>query len=303
MENDELAANPADEVVTLPNPHATAEPETEAAPETNDDLDALTREALGESPDEAKPEYVEVEIDGKRYKVLSADGEPVDPELKFGALRDADYRKKTMTLAEERKALQQEREAYQARVNLEGEAALRARNLTAVDAEIRELSQVNIDDLRAAGWTEEQIVEASENLRALAAQRDELARQVQHDAQRFSEMERAEFTQAREKAIRQAALEDKALTPERIEQLERFAIENGVPEQDARTITDPTVYKMLHLADIGKKFVERQRKAANMKAAAAGTPAKTLGGIQAGGKDPASMSMEEYMQWRAAGNG
>lgn len=301
MDIEETAATPADEPVTLAQPQDTGAQEPEAESSDND-LDALAKEALGETAG-AKPEFIEVEIDGKTYKVQTVDGDPVDPELKFGALRDADYRKKTMTLAEERKALEQERETYQARANLQGEAALRARNLAAADAEIRELSNIDINDLRAAGWDENQIQEASNNLRELAAQRDALSRQVQTDAQRFNELERAEFTRLRENAVRQAGLEDKALTPERVSQLETFAMENGVSEQDARTITDPTVYKILHLADVGKKFIERQRSAATMRAAAAGSPANTLGGVQTGSKDPNNMNMSEYAAWRKAGNG
>ena len=131
MDN-EPAANPADAgVVTLPE--ATTEAQAEAntpAGGEGDDLEALTKEALGET--DATPEFVEIEVEGRKYKVASADDQPLDPDVKPGILRDADYRKKTMTLSEERKVLQQEREAHQARANLEGAAALKAQNLAAL---------------------------------------------------------------------------------------------------------------------------------------------------------------------------
>lgn len=292
MDN-EPAANPADAaVVTLPE--ATTPASTEAntpAGGEGDDFEALAKEALGEA--EATPEFVEIEVDGRKYKVASADDQPLDPDVKPGILRDADYRKKTMTLSEERKALQQEREAHQARANLEGEAALKAQNLAALDAEIREMSQVPIAALKQQGWTDDQIRQAQDELQHKARQRDDLLRQVDADVAKLREAEETGFRQEREKARAEAQLANKALTPERIDKLEQFAIEHGVSEQDARSITDPVAYKLLHLAEIGKQFIERQTRAAQLKAAAQGAPATTLGGKSAGGKAPEQMDPAE----------
>lgn len=290
MDN-EPAANPADAgVVTLPDVGETIPAQTEAntpAGGEGDDLDKLTKEALGET--DATPEFVEIEIDGRKYKVASADDQPLDPDVKPGILRDADYRKKTMTLSEERKALQQEREAYTARANLEGEAALRAQNLAAIDAEIREYSQISIAALKQQGWTDDQIRQAQDELKQRAQQRADLARQVDSDVAKLREAHETEFRNARDKARAEAQLANKALTPERIEKLEQFAIGEGIGEQDVRAITDPVAYKLLHLAEIGKQFIERQTRAAQLKAAAQGAPATTLGGKAAGGKSPEEM--------------
>lgn len=293
MDN-EPAANPADGVVTLADPLETAAAQTEAntpAGGEGDDLEALTKEALGET--DATPEFVEIEVDGRKYKVASADDQPLDPDVKPGILRDADYRKKTMTLSEERKALQTEREAYTARANLEGEAALRAQNLAALDAEIREYSQISIAALKQQGWTDDQIRQAQTELQQRAQQRADLARQVDSDVAKLREVDETQFRTMREKARAEAQLANKALTPERIEKLEAFAIGEGVGEQDAKSITDPVAYKLLHLAEIGKQFIERQTRAAQLKAAAQGAPATTLGGKSAGGKSPEEMGPDE----------
>lgn len=292
MDN-EPAANPADAGVVTPETETTpasTEANTPAGGE-GDDLDALTKAALGET--DATPEFVEIEVDGRKYKVASADDQPLDPDVKPGILRDADYRKKTMTLSEEKKAFQQEREAMQARANLEGEAALRARNLAALDAEIRELSQIPIASLKQQGWTDDQIRQAREELTQQARQRAELARQVEGDVAKLREADEGQFREAREKARKEAQLVNKALTPERIEKLEAFAVAEGIGEEDARTITDPVAYKLLHLAEIGKQFIERQTRAAQLKAAAQGAPATTLGGKAAGGMAPEQMGPDE----------
>ena len=294
MDN-EPAANPADAgVVTLADPAETTPASTEAntpAGGEGDDLEALTKEALGETG--ATPEFVEIEVDGRKYKVASADDQPLDPDVKPGIMRDADYRKKTMSLSEERKAVQQEREAFQARANLEGQAALRAQSLAALDAEIRELSQIPIATLKQQGWTDDQIGQAQAELQQRARQRADLARQVDSDVAKLRESDETQFREARDKAIKDAQLVNKALTPERIEKLEQFAIAEGIGEDDARTITDPVAYKLLHLAEIGKQFIERQTRAEQLKAAAQGAPATTLGGKAAGGKSPEEMDPGE----------
>lgn len=295
MENEETAANPADEVVTLADARETGLAEQEAnapAEGESDDLEALAKEALGET-ETANPEFIEIEIDGKKLKVMTADGTPVDPDIKFGALRDADYRKKTMALSNDQKAVQQERAALQALANLQGDAAMRAADLKALDAKIRSVGSVQIADLQAQGWSDEEIQEAQYNLQQLAQQRADLTRQVSADVQNLSAYETQVIQREREVARQKAQLEDKALTPERIDYLEEFARNSGFDPNEVNRISTPLEYKMLHLADIGQKFLERQSRSGAMRAAAAGSPAKTLGGVKAGGASPDQMSPAE----------
>lgn len=309
MLENETAANPADgSLVThteLAPVDSNPAPQTEAtapAEGADDSLEQLAKEALGET--DAKPEYVEIELDGRKYKVLAADDQPVDPDLKFGALRDADYRKKTMTLAEERKALEQERVAYQQRANLEGQAAVMATQLTALETQINQYANISIDHLRQQGWTDQQIAQAQAELADMVAQRDGLSRQVNDQLERFRQMDTESVTKARADAIANAHLADKALTPERCQQLETFAVEGlGLSADDVATITDAKAYKVLHLANIGQQFIERQRAAGQMSRAAAGKPATNVGGTAKPGGNPEDMSPAEYIAWRNAGNG
>lgn len=309
MLENETAANSADgSLVThteLAPVDSNTAPQTEAtapAEGANDSLEQLTKEALGET--DANPEFVEIELDGRKYKVLAADDQPVDPDLKFGALRDADYRKKTMTLAEERKALEQERVAFQQRANLEGQAAAMATQLTALEAQINQYANISIDHLRQQGWTDQQIAQAQAELADMVAQRDGLSRQVTDQLERLRQADAESVTKARADAIANAFQVDKALTPERCQQLETFAVEGlGLSADDVATITDAKAYRVLHLADIGQKFIERQRAAGTMSRAAAGKPATNVGGTAKPGGNPEDMSPAEYIAWRNAGNG
>ena len=90
---DEQAANPADEPIDVVEA-APVEANTPAeGDDVADDFDDLIKEGLG---DDSTPEELEVEFEGKTYKV--------SPEIKDALLRQADYTKKTMEVAEQRKA-------------------------------------------------------------------------------------------------------------------------------------------------------------------------------------------------------
>lgn len=292
MEIVENAANPAETegVIDL---DAHDKPEASEAPS---DIDALIKEATGDAG--ANPvEWTEVEIDGRKFKVESVDGVPIDPDFKFGVMRDADYRKKTMSVAEERRAFEEERNAHQARVNLEGDAQYRARELSSLEAKVRQAAGISVDALRAQGWTDQDIQAAADELRNLTEQRDGLKRQVQQDVRQLQETSQAAFEKQRGDAIRKAQLENKALTDDRITYLEKFAVDNGIDPAEARSITDPVAYNLLHYADIGMKLAARQKAADTLGKAASGAPAQTLGGMKSGNKDPAGMSPAEMSKF------
>lgn len=292
----ETAANPADAPIDTPVEAVTQEATTQAEGESNDFSD-LAKEALGEVP-AANPEFIVVEIDGKKLKVLMEDGSPVDPDLKFGAMKEADYRRKTAELSEQRKAVEAEREAIELRANLQGDAALRARDLSALEAQINRVSQISIDELRQQGWTDQQIGQAQAELVEMAKQRDDLKRQVAADTDKLKSAWLEEMSATRQKARSEATIIDRALTPERIDSLEGFLKGLNIPGAEPDGIDNPGYYQLLHWADIGKKFIERQRTAERVENAQASQPVPQIGGKSNAGKDPNKMSDTEWMKWR-----
>jgi hypothetical protein len=300
----ETAANPADEgPVTLADAVETAQQETGQAQTeaqtqaegASGSLDDLAKEALGE-PD-ASPERV-IEVDGRKFKIVADDGQPLPGDFEAGYLKEADYRRKTMGLADERKALQSEREAFEQR-QIENQQEARAyMRLDALAADIAELENLSID-----GWPQDKVQEAARQLQQLRQQQQQLSGQLGQLQQERKTRSSDEYAKQREACIREAGAKVPNFTDERRSALENFAIEMGVGEDDAKSIVDPVGYEILHFADIGRKFIERQRHAAQVKAAGQGKPATTVGGNAPGGKAPEDMSFEEYAAWREAGNG
>jgi hypothetical protein len=131
----------------MDNPMDTLDDQAEAeAPEVEEVLDEQdegstetddTDTPEGES-EEAEPETVEIERDGKTFKVPA--------ELKDDFLRQSDYTRKTQELAATRKEL----EAVRERVQQAGEAEVNARaKAVAIDAAIKQYEGVDWDQLQA----------------------------------------------------------------------------------------------------------------------------------------------------------
>lgn len=272
----EAEANPV-EVVDIPNVEPTPEPEaneTEGSDVDLGELDKLVAEPEGDA------EEVEVEYEGKAYKV--------PPALKDALLRQADYTKKTMTVAEERKAVEARAKQVETFETLSKETKTAFMNSAQLQAQIKQIENIPLD-----GLTQEQINGYRLDLQTLnseVARWDNYAREV---ATREQQERGQLFAKAREEAIAKAADRVPNFTTERRAQLEAFAIAHGSSEADVQNIADPTVYEILHYADIGKKYVEQRRKTATIKTANQAAIATPVGGKSTSAKDPKSMSPSE----------
>jgi len=273
----EAEANPVPEVVDIPNVEPTPEPEaneTDGSEAELDELDALVAEPEGEVTE------VEVEYEGKAYKL--------PPELKDALLRQQDYTKKTMTVAEERKAIEARAKQIEAFETLSTERKQAFENKAELRAQIKQIENIPLDDL-----TQEQINGFRLDLQSLYS---EVARwdNYEREVATREQQERGQlFAKAREEAIAKAADRVPNFTNERRAALEALAVELGATPDDVQNISDPTVYEVLHYADIGKKYVEQRRKTATIKSANQAPIAAAVGGKGTGAKSPDSMSPAE----------
>lgn len=292
----ETAANPVDDgPVTLADPFQDAGnqgPATEAtapAGEVEDTLDDLTKAALGET--EATPEEeIEVEYEGEKRTL--------PPKWRDAFLRHQDYTRKTMDLGEQRKGFETEREGFAKLANQINQNFAQHVQLGVLTAEIQRMSQQDV-----SFWTQEEVAQGQAQLAQLQTQAAQLQHGLTSHHANTQKMQGETLAKQRQACLAEAAAKVPNFTDERRTELEKLAVESGADPQEVANLTDTWAYELLHFADIGKKFIERQRRAASMRTAQAGSPATMLGGVQAGTKSPEDMSMEEYASWRAAGNG
>lgn len=298
MDNEVTAANPADapavtpvndDIVDLDAPQEAQTP-AEGGDQTTDpdSIEALTKEALGSEEIASPDELVEVEYEGQKYKVPAP--------LKEGVLRQSDYTRKTMDLAEQRKAFETERDALKQTATRTQEEFAAHVQLAQLQDHVRQLEQMDI-----TGMSQEQINAARLDLQDATRRRDGLVSALQrHEAQK-AHTQSDQIAKLREECLANVAKEIPNFNDARRTELDTLAVKVGASPDEVASITEPYAYKLLHYADIGLKFIERQRKAAMMKAAQAGNPATKVEGAGGGSKPPEEMSMEEYIAARSSG--
>ena len=289
--SEQLEANPApsdeatladvQEAKTL-DTGAEAQADNEDGDEADDELEKLIGEATGDG----EAELVEVEFEGMKFMVpKGAEG---------GYLRQSDYTKKTMSLAEERKAV----EAAKAQAEQIGALGKEAREAlvqsAALQLRLQELENTPID-----GMSQEQVNALRLDHADISRRISELDRRGQEATQREREARSQQYAKAVEEAFSKAKTTIKDLDSRR-PQIDEFLASIGEdPAGVTSTIDNPKIWEVLHYADIGKRFTERQRKAASVKAAQQASPATTVGGRKAGAAfDPETASPEQYHAWR-----
>lgn len=284
----ESEANPAAEAIDVSDADAETlvkgadeqqAPEPYSPPEEEpDELDKLVLPPEAEEGE--TEELAEVEYEGKPYKL--------PPELKDALLRHSDYTKKTMSLAEERKAFEAQREQLDTFRSLSNERMEALQNTALIRAEME-----RIENTPVQGLSEEQITRAEVRLATLRNQLGQWETYGQQAAQKEKDARDQQFAKDREHALTEASKAIPNFDDARRSQIaELIAGEGGDPKQ-IDSIADPVVWKILHLADIGKRFTERQRKAAQIKAAQKTQPAQEVGGKSNTRKDPDEMSPAE----------
>lgn len=266
-----------------------AAPETEivedATEEENDELAKLLREATGTEETDS-PEVVDVEYEGKTYKL--------PPELKDAVLRQSDYTKKTQEVAEQRRAIEAEAKQLAEANAITKEEIGAAVQYQMIQEKMQALINTDISDL------------SPEDITSLRLDYSDLEKQASHWANvlegiavKRQESASQQIQQARDAALKEAARIIPNFTEERRQALEQFAVSQGATEKEVASLTDPNVYKILHLADIGQRFIASQSKAKSVAKAQEAAPVPEVGGKKATArKDPEKMSAEEYHAMR-----
>ena len=286
-------ANPApveETIASTPEQGATPPENTEALSPEGSEPDPLL-DGLELATPEDDTEEVDWE-DGNKYRIPKA--------LKPALMKEADYRKKTMELADQRKAVEavdaQLRQAQQV-----SQAEFQAQvQLTVLNEQVVQYEQVDWD-----AWTDADPFEAQkgwQKYQTALNKRNQIGAELQQHMQWKDAVSQQETAKRREAILSTVAKEIPNWSTETQNTLESFAEANGYTREELSAAAEPRDYKLLRLAHIGQQFLDRQKAAANMKAAAQAKAAPTVSGNASGGNtDPNSMSAEEYIAARRAG--
>jgi len=279
--------------------------ETEAPETILDPGDQIGQEGQGEG-DEGEPptlEYVQIERNGKQYQV------PKELEGEF--LMQSDYTKKTQTVAERAKALD-EREAAIGKQAEATEAELDARaTLRTIETTLAEYAKLSPQDWQAHMQTDPLGTQQHRmQYEDLKAQKAELEGKISQAQAERTEKAQQDLAKRVQETLDAAMTIIPGITAETrgpaIDKLVAFANSEGIPEQVLKDNWSPTLLGLLHKAHIGALAIAKQSapKPAPTPPAAPLQTVRTATSPQATrslGDIAKSDDMEAYAAARAAG--
>lgn len=228
----------------LPNPDDGDEIESEEGPETEGEDETEGDEAEG-----GEPEAVDVEYEGKQYKI--------HPELKDALLRQADYTRKTQETAEVRKTAEAKLAEAEQNFTVSKEVLEARATLLNVDHQLEQYQKVDWNQLEAedpvgamSHWRQFQQLEKAKG--------DISGFLNEQQAKRTEQAEQETATRLRETA-EFAKTKIPGWTPEVDAKVTNFAeAELGFTRDTLKNAYSPAVYKTLHLAWLGHQSLQKQ---------------------------------------------
>lgn len=197
------------------------------------EADAIETDGL-----EPEPEMFELELDGETHMLPAA--------LKGAFLRQADYTRKTQELAEHRRALEAERDAF-AREAADSRGARRDRlRLMALDEQLAELEEVDWEAFAAEDPQGAQQLWG--RYEAVVKAREELAYAVSHAEERDQLRAARAAAEAMAKTGARLREEIDGWSPEVAAKLVEYAQAFGVTVEELAEAADPRLWKLLHRA-------------------------------------------------------
>lgn len=253
-----------DEIAPLPElatatPEVAAQPEVETETNSSDIEEVVLPKDVGEEEENLEPvpelEYVTVERNGKTFQV------PKELEGEF--FMQADYTKKTQTVAERAKALD-EREQQLTKQAEVSEAELDARAvLKGVASELAEYQKLTAADWQAHLQNDPYGTQQHRlRYEALRDQKAELEGTIRTAETQRTEKTQQEFAKRVQETLEAASTIIPGITAETrgpaIDKLVSFANSEGIPEQVLKDNWSPVLLKLLHKAHIGAQAIAKQ---------------------------------------------
>lgn len=284
-------------------------PTEETQVDTNDDtsdeeVDAQAEESTDESgedsqskPDAEDDETEEVEHEGQKYKIPKA----IKPLLMF----QGDYTRKTQDLAEQRKAVEAEKEAVANQAKAGREYVQELAQVVAIDNALKRFEQVDWQRLDAEDPVQAQALWRQRS--QLQEARNNIVGQIQQKEQQRTQQERESALNAQQESAKKlqecyatVSREIKDWSPDLAKRISKHAIELGASDEELSAISKPWMVKALHKAFLADQILKKQA-AAKPKPEPQEKPVTRISAAKSGTvKDPDKMSSDEWLKWRNA---
>ncbi|MFA5135683.1 MAG: hypothetical protein WC505_07930 [Patescibacteria group bacterium] len=207
--------------------------EPEAVENEQDDIETDPETDTGE--DEG---LEDVDYEGKQYKVPA--------ELKDALLRQADYTRKTMEVAEQRKAIETQRQQAEQAIQHVGQFQQEYAKLTVVNDQLERLAKIDWNQAINENPVEAMKLQARFN--ELRMQRDDIAGNINNLKSNIEQQRQAEMARALQEGEKVLAREIPNWGAETKQAILKTANSFGFSADELKGITDPRMVKVLHAA-------------------------------------------------------
>jgi len=242
--------------------------------------------------EEPAEEDEEVDIDGLKLSIPKSKAE----KLKAERLMHADYTQKTQAVAEQRKQIEQQAQEVQHRAQLQQVFINEIAEVTAIDKQLAQYSQINWDALQDEDPL--QAMKLERQFRQLQEQKNNVISSLTQKQQQQAVAEQQNIARRIHDASEFLKREIKDWSDQKSVELENYGIANGLPSELLRsaTIHHPQFATILNKAALYDQLVKKQTPA---PVAAIAKPVSKVGGTSSVvKKDPTKMTDEEFNAWR-----
>lgn len=278
---------PSAEPATVDQPPVeTTTPGAEATPQIEGDALATGEET---ELDEIEEELEGVKLRGKKEAL---------ERIKAERLMQQDYTKKTMSLAEERRAAQAEREQFTQVRELHTKMDQELFQLRSVDARLNQLRGVNFAAL--SQQNPEYAQQLRDELIQLQAYRPQLEGSITQKQQQLHLNEQRETAKLFSEAQAFLMREIKGWSPAKDAELETYAKSHGVNtgELGKFLLRNPQIAVLIDKAQKWDKSIKERMTTIKQQAAAPKPPSRVEGGKASTQKSLSDMSPAEYREYR-----
>lgn len=269
-----------EEVVTTPD----------ATEETTEQLE--TPDTQVEESQAEEIETVEIERDGKKLKIPKL----LESEL----MMQSDYTRKTQTVAEERKAVQAERERVQQEAQMHQELIDDVAELKGIEKRLRMFQNIDwqrVPPERKADLMLEQM-QLSNAHNAAAARINERKSYIEAERERETATAISQATEELNKPDEKFAWAgrfDQSVSAK----LTAFGQELGFTQEELRNTVHPKMIKTLHLAMLGAEALKKQKEASKApKVVANPVPTVATGKTVTAITNPDKLTPDQWVKWR-----
>ena len=263
-------------------------PETPA--ESAEGLDLESELPEGQQNDgEIEDELEGVKLKGKKDEV---------ERIKAERLMQADYTRKTQSVADERRSLEQQRQDIFAQAQIQQAIVEDISSVRSIDRELEKFNGVNWGALIEQDPDTARKLELQ--LNNLQRQRAQAVQSLSAKQQQATQQHQATLARQKEQAAGYLAREIKGWSDERSNQLAQYAIKGGVPAEALPNVIAhmPAFGVFLHKVELYDRIVQKQAQL-RPKPEAQPSPVTAITAQKAAAnRDPDKMSTSEWLKWR-----